>query len=107
MIAVSDEKVGGVLVISDEITLSMYRTVGCEIIEVSSPDELLKNLEANIMREDLSLILVSKELAEPVMDRVEKVMARSKVYISFIPSYGKIERPIDLRKALMQALGMR
>ncbi|MEM1605554.1 MAG: V-type ATP synthase subunit F [Desulfurococcaceae archaeon] len=103
----SEEKTGGVLVISDELTASMYRTLGCEVIEVSNPDELVKSLEANIMRDDLSLILISKELAEPVIDQVDKIISRSKPYVSFIPSYGKIEKPLDLRKMLLQALGMR
>lgn len=103
----SQEKTGGVLVISDELTASMYRTIGCEVIEVSNPSELVKSLESNIMRDDLSLILISKELAEPVMDQVDRIIPRSKPYISFIPPFGRMEKPIDLRKMLLQALGMR
>lgn len=103
----SEEKIGKVLVITDSVTANMYKTVGCEVIEVSNPDDLLKNLESNIMREDLSLILISKELAEPRIDLVENIISRATVYVSFIPSYGKLEKPLDLRKTLLQALGMR
>jgi len=103
---VSKESAGKVLVIADQVTTSLYRTAGCEVISVSTPEELLRSLERNIMRDDLSLILVSGELAAPVADNVEELASRSRAFVSYIPSFGKLEQPLDLRKAVLKALGM-
>lgn len=100
------EKIGKILVITDEVTSTMYRAIGCEVIVVSTPSELVKNLEANIMREDLALILISKELSEPSIDDVEKIIKRSPINISMIPSYGKVSEPVNLRKQLLSLLGV-
>lgn len=99
-------KRGGVLVIADEKTALVYRAVGCETVIVKSPQELLEALEANLLRDDISTVLLSRRLSEPVVKEVEKMISRAASSIAYIPDYGERAEPMDIRRFVLRMLGL-
>uniref|UniRef100_A0A7J3ZIY0 V-type ATP synthase subunit F n=1 Tax=Fervidicoccus fontis TaxID=683846 RepID=A0A7J3ZIY0_9CREN len=96
---------GKVLVIGDEETVTACRLIGCEGIVASDPDDLLLKLESNAVREDVAVILVARDLAEPVSDEINRVISRSKKIISFLPTSKSKGKPLNMRELMLRALG--
>lgn len=96
---------GKVLVVGEPELVTAYRMLGCETIEASGPEDVLKVLENNVARDDIGAILVSQEAAEPVRDEIDKIIEKSGKIISFIPTLRKPGEPVDFRKMMLKALG--
>ena len=96
---------GKVLVIGEPELVTAYRMLGCETLEASTPAQLLEELEKNSARGDVSIILLSQELSEPVRDEVDRIIEKSGKIISYLPTLRKRGEPVDLRKMMLRALG--
>ena len=96
---------GKVLVIGDEETVTACRLIGCEGIVAMDPDDLLLKLESNVARDDVSVILVAQDLAEPVSDEIDRIISRTKKIISFLPTSRSRGKPVNMRELLLRALG--
>jgi len=94
-----------VLVIAEVDTATIYRMLGCEVIEVDDPEKLVRELKANEKREDIGIILLSNELSKPVKQEINGIIAKSDKLISFIPTQRSKGEPVDMRKLLLKALG--
>jgi len=97
---------GRVLVVADEETALACRLAGFEAEVARDPDELLAKLEAGLARDDVSVILLAKELAEPVEAEVESIVRRARKIISYLPTPKSERKPVDMRRLLMKALGL-
>ncbi len=94
-----------IVVIGDKETVLIYRNIGCIGIEVSNPPELLNAVDIYSRKDDVGVILVVQDIAEPVKPEIEKIMDKTGKSISYIPSPHIRGEPIDMQKLLMKALG--
>lgn len=84
-----------------------FRTLGTEAILVKDSKEVLKTLEELVEKKDeIGLILITKDAASGVLREVEDIANRIREpIISIIPCGIKEVKPPDMRKLLMRALG--
>ena len=101
----NNTELGSVIVIGDEATVMMYRSIGCQGIIVSNPFDLLKKVELYARRSDVTVILVIQDLSEPVRTEIERIMEKTGKIISYIPTPRSAGQPVNMRKILMKALG--
>ena len=95
------------MVIGDAYLSMSFRLLGAEAIELSSSSRLPEELKRLTAREDIGLILVARDLAEPVMDKIAGYLSRTRPpLVSLIPTPASPGEPVDMKALLMRALGM-
>ena len=96
-----------VVVIGSKPFVSGFRLSGVGGIEVVTPEELVKEVERNIVREDIGLIIVDEDLSKHVRDRINRIRAERAVPLIYELSGIRLEKEkIDYREALRKILGM-
>lgn len=96
---------GKVLVIGEPELVTAYRMLGCETLEATDPETLVREVEKNAARDDISIILLSQEVSEPVREDIDKIIEKTGKIISYVPTLRKPGEPVDLRKMMLKALG--
>ncbi len=96
---------GSIVVVVEEALTIMFKSINCMAVEASNPGELVDTVDKYARRDDVAIILVQRDLAEPVMDDIEKIMDKTGKIISYIPSPRSPGEPVDMRALLMKALG--
>jgi len=95
------------IVIGSKPFVSGFRLSGVGGIEVDSPDELLKEVERNIGREEIGLIILDEDLSKYVRDKINKIRTEHAIPLIYELSGIRLEREkIDYRAALRKILGV-
>lgn len=96
-----------VVVIGSKPFVSGFRLSGVGGIEVGTPEELIKEVERNIVREDIGLLIVDEDLSKHVRDRINRIRAERAVPLIYELSGIRLEEEkIDYREALRKLLGV-
>ena len=91
----------------DTYLATSFKLLGAEAVELQDAARLPEELKSLVDREDIGLILVARDLAEPVMDRITPFLSRTRPpLVSLIPTPASPGKPVDMRALLMRALGM-
>ncbi|NPA04915.1 MAG: V-type ATP synthase subunit F [Crenarchaeota archaeon] len=98
-----------VAVISDKYIATAFRLIGVESYPVKTPREAAEALEKIARREDIGIVLVASEFYgdKAVQERIKLVLReRPEMLISKLPTPRSPGKPVDMRKKLLQALGI-
>lgn len=96
-----------VVAIGSKPFVSGFRLSGVWGIEVNSPEELIKEVERNVIREDIGLIIVDEEFSKHVRDKINRVRAERAIPLIYELSGIRLEKEkIDYRTALRKILGV-
>ena len=94
-------------VIGDEHLVLAYRMLGAETFVAHTAEEMMEILKELLAREDIGVILVTRDLVEPVMEDFSRIASRVKPpIVSILPTMKAPGEPVDMRKLLMKALGV-
>ncbi|WP_016731777.1 V-type ATP synthase subunit F [Saccharolobus islandicus] len=97
---------GKVFVVGDKYTVSLFRMVGTEGDFIDDPYNLPDLISKLKKREDIDLILITKDIYEPIKEKIDPIIAdQRKPLITIIPSPFSESKPLDVRKMIMKALG--
>ncbi|MEM1625937.1 MAG: V-type ATP synthase subunit F [Sulfolobaceae archaeon] len=97
---------GKVLVMGDRYTVSLFRLLGTEGKVIEDPLTIEDHLRELRKREDLDVVLITKDIYEPIREKIDSfVIANKKPLIGIIPSPFSEAKPIDVRKIILKALG--
>ncbi|EWG08005.1 MAG: vacuolar H+-transporting two-sector ATPase, F subunit [Candidatus Aramenus sulfurataquae] len=97
---------GKILLMGDKYTASLFRMVGTEAQVVEDPFNLQKEIDNAKKRGDVDLILITRDLYEPVKEKLETVISnQTKPLITVIPSPFSESKPMDVRRMILRALG--
>lgn len=92
--------------LGDRYTVSLFKLMGTEGKSLEDPYQLEKELESVKKREDLDLVLITRDLYEPVRERVDAFLNnQGRPLITVIPSPFSESKPIDVKKMVLKALG--
>jgi len=87
--------------------VSGFRLAGVPGIEISSPEELLKEVENQISLGDVGLIIVDEDYARAVRDRLAEIRAVNPTPLIYeLPGPGTKPEKIDYRSMLRKILGV-
>lgn len=96
-----------VVAIGSKPFISGFRLSGVGGIEVDTPEELIKEVDRNIARGDVGLIILDEGLSKHVRDRINRIRAERSIPLIYELSGIKIEKEkIDYRAALRKILGV-
>ncbi|MDT7861036.1 MAG: V-type ATP synthase subunit F [Saccharolobus sp.] len=97
---------GKVFVLGDKYTVSLFKLVGAEGDFIEDPYQLPDSITKLKKREDIDLILITKDIYEPIKEKLDSIIVdQKKPLITIIPSPFSESKPIDVRKMIMKALG--
>lgn len=97
---------GKILLLGDKYTVSLFRLIGTEGEVVEDPYLLEEKIKEVRKRQDIELVLVTKDLYDPVKEKLEDLVAnQTKPLITIIPSPYTEAEPMDVRKMILRALG--
>jgi V/A-type H+-transporting ATPase subunit F len=100
------ESMGKILLLGDRYTVSLFRMMGAEGKVVEDPYSLEDEIKNVRKMEDVDLVLITKDLYDPVRERLESVISsQTKPLITVIPSPYSEAEPMDVRKLILRALG--
>ncbi len=98
---------GKVVVLGDRYTVSAFGLLGVEGIVVENAGDAEKNLKALSRSGDVSLIIITRDIADLVPDLLENIsMSVRMPVITVIPSRWSDVKPIDAASLLKKALGV-
>ncbi|MGC8678580.1 MAG: V-type ATP synthase subunit F [Fervidicoccaceae archaeon] len=100
-----DPKEGKVVVIGNADIVAMYKSLGCLGEVQRNPIEALKLIDAYANRNDISLILVEKDLGEVIAKDIDKIRKRTGKIIFLLPSPRTEFAPSNMRELVLKALG--
>ncbi len=98
-----------VAVISDKYIATAFRLIGVESYPVKGVVDAAKALEEVAKREDIGIVLVASEFFgdKRVQEKIREVLReRPEILISRLPTPRSPGKPVDMRKKLLQALGI-
>jgi len=98
-----------VAIIADEYIATAFKIIGVESHTVKSSKEAALKLRELLRREDIGIIFVASEFfdskeVETLVELARK--ERPEILVSKLPTPKNPGKPIDMRKKLLQALGM-
>ncbi|AWR97612.1 V-type ATP synthase subunit F [Acidianus sulfidivorans JP7] len=97
---------GKILLLGDKYTVSLFKLIGTEGEVVEDPYSLEDKIKAINKRQDVDLILITKDLYDPVREKLESIITnQTKPLITVIPSPYSEAEPMDVRKMILRALG--
>ncbi|MCI2414429.1 MAG: V-type ATP synthase subunit F [Candidatus Aramenus sp.] len=97
---------GKILLMGDKYTASLFRMAGAEAQVVEDPFNLQKEIDNARKRGDVDLILITRDLYEPVKEKLEILISnQTKPLITVIPSPFSESKPMDVRRMILRALG--
>ncbi|EZQ06996.1 MULTISPECIES: V-type ATP synthase subunit F [Acidianus] len=97
---------GKIVLVGDKYTVSLFEIMGAEGIILEDPYQLENSLISLKKREDVDLVLVTKDIYDPVREKVDPVISgQTKPLITVIPSPYSESAPMDVRKMVLRALG--
>ncbi len=97
---------GKMIVVGDKYTVSLFRMLGAEGELVEDPYKLPEIISKLKKREDLELMLITRDIYEPIKEKIDPLISEQrKPLITIIPSPFSESKPIDVKKMIMRALG--
>ncbi|MEM0021740.1 MAG: V-type ATP synthase subunit F [Fervidicoccaceae archaeon] len=101
----TDPMEGKVVVIGNADLVTMYRSIGCLGEVQRNPTEAIKLIEVYANRNDISLILVEKDLGEVISKEIDRIRRRTGKIIFLLPSPRSGFAPSNMRELVLKALG--
>lgn len=96
-----------VVAVGSKPFVSGFRLAGVGGVEVASPEELLREVERLVAREETGLIILDEDLSREVRDRLNQIRAeRATPLIYELPGPGTKPERIDYRAMLRKILGV-
>jgi V/A-type H+-transporting ATPase subunit F len=93
--------------IGDSLLVNGYRTSGIESIPVSSPEELLKEVDKVFKMEDVGVVLVDQDYSSQVKDRIEYLkMKRVMPVLVEVPGR-RVTSEIELKSMISRIMGVK
>lgn len=97
---------GKILLLGDKYTVSLFKLIGTDGEVVEDPYLLEDKIKELRKREDVDLVLITKDLYDPVKEKLEELLTnQTKPLITVIPSPYSEAAPMDVRKMILRALG--
>ncbi|ARM76319.1 V-type ATP synthase subunit F [Acidianus manzaensis] len=97
---------GKILLLGDKYTVSLFKLVGTEGEVIEDPYVLESKIKEINKRQDIDLVLITKDLYDPVREKLESVISnQTKPLITVIPSPYSEAQPMDVKKMILRALG--
>jgi len=98
-----------IAVIADEYVATAFKIIGVESYVVKNAGEAALKLRELLKREDIGIIFVASEFFDSKeVEDIVKLAKREKpeILVSKLPTPRNPGKPIDMRKKLLQALGI-
>lgn len=97
---------GKVFLIGDKYTVSLFKFIGAEGEVIEDPYLLESKIKELKKREDVDLVLITKDLYDPVKEKIDEIIsAQTKPLFTIIPSPYSEAKPMEVRKMILRALG--
>jgi V/A-type H+-transporting ATPase subunit F len=97
---------GKVIVIGDRYSVALFKMLGTEGLIIEDPLNIENYLKEIKRREDVDLVLITKDIYDPVREKVDNfILSQKRPLVGIIPSPFSEATPIDTRKLIMRALG--
>lgn len=98
-----------IAVIADEYVATAFKIIGVESYAVKNVEEVVPLLRKLLQREDIGIIFVASEFfdsreVEAIVELARR--ERPEILVSKLPTPRSPGKPVDMRKRLLQALGM-
>ena len=98
-----------VAIIADEYIATAFKIIGVESYAVKNTEEAASKLRELLQREDIGIIFVASEFfGSREVEAAVKLARRERpeILVSKLPTPRSPGKPVDMRKKLLQALGM-
>lgn len=98
-----------IAIIADEYVAAAFKIIGVESYAVKNAKEAASELRKLLQREDIGIIFVANEFfGSKEVEAVVKLARRERpeILVSKLPTPRSPGKPVDMRKKLLQALGM-
>lgn len=92
--------------IGDPMLVNGYRLSGVEIIQVTSPEEMVKTLDDVYKKEDVGIILVDRDYSSQVKEKVEKMRVKYAVPVLVEVPGRRVSANIDLKSTISRIMGV-
>ncbi|BCS91606.1 V-type ATP synthase subunit F [Metallosphaera sp. J1] len=97
---------GKILLLGDRYTVSLFKMMGTEGEVIEDPLNLEKEIDSVKKRDDVDLVLITRDVYEPVKEKVDSMISNlTKPLVTIIPSPFSESKPIDVKKMVLKALG--
>ncbi|MCY0849975.1 V-type ATP synthase subunit F [Sulfuracidifex metallicus] len=97
---------GKVVVIGDKYTTNLFKIMGTEGQVIEDPLSLPNVILDIRKRDDIDLVLLTKDIYDPVKEKVDSIILnQKKPLITVIPSPFSEAEALNVRKMIMSALG--
>jgi V/A-type H+-transporting ATPase subunit F len=93
--------------IGDPTLVNGYRTSGIQSIPVTSPDELLKEVETVFKMEDVGVVLVDRDYSSQVKDRIEYLKVRRVIPVLVEVPGRRATSEIELKSMISRIMGVK
>ena len=92
--------------IGDPMLVNGYRMSGIQSIPVTSPDELLKEVETVFKMEDVGVVLVDRDYSSQVKDRIEHLKLKRVMPVLVEVPGRRVSAEIELRSMISRIMGV-
>lgn len=93
--------------IGDPMLVNGYRLSGVDIIQVKSPDEMVKALDDAYKAGDTGIILVDRDYSSQVKEKVERMRVKHAVPVLVEVPGRKAGADIDLKSTISRLMGVK
>ncbi|BBG23984.1 V-type ATP synthase subunit F [Sulfuracidifex tepidarius] len=97
---------GKVVLVGDKYTVNLFKMMGAEGTIVEDPLALPQIINEVKKRQDVDLVLITKDIYNPVRESVDSIILnQKKPLITIIPSPFSEAEALDVKRMIMAALG--
>ncbi len=97
---------GKVVLVGDKYTVNLFKMMGAEGTIVEDPLTLPQTINEIKKRQDIDLVLITKDIYNPVRENVDSIILnQKKPLITVIPSPFSEAEALDVKRMIMSALG--
>src|SRR5512137_3012246 len=93
--------------IGDPMLVNGYRLSGVEIIQVTSPEEMVKALDDVYKKEDVGIILVDRDYSSQVKEKVEKMRVKYAMPVLVEVPGRRSSADIDIKSTMSRIMGVK
>lgn len=102
-----EETILKTLVLGNRDMVLSFGVVGVDGKVVSTPDEMVRELDQSISSGNYSIIMVEESMAIPVEEKINEYRRKKGTVIVEVPSQFASHREIDFQEFLKKVLGIR
>ena len=96
-----------ILFIGDHLLVNGYRTSGIQAIPISSPEELLSEVEKVFKMGDVGIVLVDRDYSSQVKDRIEYLKLKRVMPVLVEVPGRRVTSEIELKSMISRIMGVK